>query len=57
MATGSASSVDVALAADGTDEAEQSATHGSNEIGPDGKPLYQQPVRNPNKSKRKKRKK
>ena len=28
---------------------------GSNALGPDGKPLYQQPVRNPNKSKRKKK--
>ena len=30
---------------------------GSNALGEDGKPLYQQPVRNPNKTRRKKRKK
>ena len=30
---------------------------GSNALGEDGKPLYQQPVRNPNKSKRRKRRK
>ena len=57
MATGSASVADAVLSEDGPIDAAQPTSHGSNEIGADGKPIYQQPVRNPNKSKRKKKKK
>ena len=44
-----------AVAEDGAVVAEI-VNHGSNELGPDGKPLYQQTVRNPNKAKKKKKK-
>ena len=46
----------MAAASDDLPVVEVEASHGSNEIGADGKPLYQQPVRNPNKKKGKKRK-
>ena len=47
---------DVIVEIEDDDEVEVvEATGGSNALGDDGKPLYQQPVRNPNKSKRKKK--
>ena len=41
--------------ADDITEAPVTISHGSNELGPDGKPLYQQTVRNPKKGKKKKK--